>query len=350
MNLFFTIYSPLADVSFNSADEYFNPAVINYTLADHQYTSADAHCIPAEPRYTSADACFILSDACCASADSYFMLTGACFASTGACFVLAGAYLIPAGAYFILAGVYYKLAGVHSVLTGRSFTFAGVSFLPTGQSFTSTGRSFTSTGQSFISAGQRFIKSGQSLIDYAVNVRIYLPKFTFDMFKNMKNLKILLLLFCLIFSGICSVIGQENVFGSSVKATSAKKSFPNILRPVGLLFKWILGKNIIVDKQQIPVSVKALSLNKNEIEYLTTDKTVSLSNPQTIEVISEIYNPKNVKIHYYYVVTVGKIVGSGTKVIWDLTGVKPGKYAITAAVDDGCGVCGFTQTKTVTVK
>jgi hypothetical protein len=34
---------------------------------------------------------------------------------------------------------------------------------------------------------------------------------------------------------------------------------------------------------------------------------------------------------------------------WDLSGVYPGSYTIAAGVDDGCGICGKTQTKTVTV-
>lgn len=53
---------------------------------------------------------------------------------------------------------------------------------------------------------------------------------------------------------------------------------------------------------------------------------------------------------YNYTFTGGKIIGTGAKVLWDLSDVKPGTYTITAAVDDGCGFCGRTVTKTVTVK
>jgi hypothetical protein len=52
----------------------------------------------------------------------------------------------------------------------------------------------------------------------------------------------------------------------------------------------------------------------------------------------------------FYVVSAGKIIRQGKEVFWDLTGVKPGVYSITAAVDDSCGFCGTTMTKTVTVK
>lgn len=47
---------------------------------------------------------------------------------------------------------------------------------------------------------------------------------------------------------------------------------------------------------------------------------------------------------YNYTVSAGKIVGSGANVVWDLSGVKPGSYTITAGVDNGCGVCGATKT------
>lgn len=47
--------------------------------------------------------------------------------------------------------------------------------------------------------------------------------------------------------------------------------------------------------------------------------------------------------------TGGKIVGQGPNVIWDLSGVEPGTYTITAGVDDGCGVCGKTKTMEIKV-
>ena len=53
---------------------------------------------------------------------------------------------------------------------------------------------------------------------------------------------------------------------------------------------------------------------------------------------------------YDYKVSGGKIIGQGANVVWDLSGVKPGTYTITAAVDDGCGLCGKSITKTVVVK
>lgn len=61
-------------------------------------------------------------------------------------------------------------------------------------------------------------------------------------------------------------------------------------------------------------------------------------------------DPENDPLVYNYTVSAGKVIGSGAKVVWDLSGVGPGRYTITAGVDDGCGLCGTTQTRTVTIK
>jgi len=53
---------------------------------------------------------------------------------------------------------------------------------------------------------------------------------------------------------------------------------------------------------------------------------------------------------YNYTVSGGRIVGSGANVTWDLSGVRPGTYTITAAADNGCGICGTTKTETITVR
>lgn len=59
---------------------------------------------------------------------------------------------------------------------------------------------------------------------------------------------------------------------------------------------------------------------------------------------------ENSALTFMYKVSGGKIIGSGAKVVWDLTGVNPGAYTITAGVDDGCGFCGDIKTKNVIVK
>lgn len=69
-----------------------------------------------------------------------------------------------------------------------------------------------------------------------------------------------------------------------------------------------------------------------------------------ISVTTTAVDPENDVLLFNYTITGGKIIGTGSEVKWDLSGVKPGTYTITAGVDDGCGVCGLTITKTVTVE
>lgn len=69
----------------------------------------------------------------------------------------------------------------------------------------------------------------------------------------------------------------------------------------------------------------------------------------SISVTTTAVDPENDVLTYNYTVSGGRIVGTGANVTWDLSGVAPGTYTITAGVDDGCGLCGKTQTQTVTV-
>jgi hypothetical protein len=70
----------------------------------------------------------------------------------------------------------------------------------------------------------------------------------------------------------------------------------------------------------------------------------------TVQVTTTAVDPENDVLTYNYTVTGGRITGQGANVTWDLTGAAPGTYTITAGVDDGCGVCGQTQTRTITVR
>ncbi len=74
------------------------------------------------------------------------------------------------------------------------------------------------------------------------------------------------------------------------------------------------------------------------------------SDNMTVNVTTTAIDPENDVLTYNYTVSGGRIVGQGANVSWDLTGAAPGTYTITAGVDDGCGVCGKTQTKTITVR
>jgi len=70
----------------------------------------------------------------------------------------------------------------------------------------------------------------------------------------------------------------------------------------------------------------------------------------TVQVSATAVDPENDPLTYNYTVSGGRIVGTGANVSWDLSGLGPGSYTITSGVDDGCGLCGQTQTRTVTVE
>ncbi|HMS38798.1 MAG TPA: hypothetical protein PKE69_01130, partial [Pyrinomonadaceae bacterium] len=102
-----------------------------------------------------------------------------------------------------------------------------------------------------------------------------------------------------------------------------------------------------------PPSVTSLTLSTNEITIGCNNSEESEScsdSGREISVKTVGYDAENDPLTYTYKVSGGKIVGSGTEVVWDLTGVEPGTYTITAGANDGCGICGITKTETVVVK
>jgi hypothetical protein len=100
------------------------------------------------------------------------------------------------------------------------------------------------------------------------------------------------------------------------------------------------------------------------VESVTlSDTTIKLGCPPGFEPVSGTCNdstsvsvstiardPENDVLTYNYTVSGGRIVGTGANVTWDVSGLQPGTYTITAGVDDGCGLCGKTQTQTITVE
>lgn len=100
-------------------------------------------------------------------------------------------------------------------------------------------------------------------------------------------------------------------------------------------------------------SVTSLTLSTNEIiigcNNSEEGETCSESSRE-ISVKTVGYDAENDPLTYTYKVSSGKVIGNGTDVIWDLTGVEPGTYTITVGANDGCGICGNTKTETVVVK
>ena len=96
------------------------------------------------------------------------------------------------------------------------------------------------------------------------------------------------------------------------------------------LFGWVVG------------SVVDLVISTNELVVSSPDRKISVK--------AVAVDPEGDVLTYQYTVSGGKIIGTGPEVLWDLTGAPVGTYTITAGVDDGCGICGKTMNKTVTIK
>ena len=97
-------------------------------------------------------------------------------------------------------------------------------------------------------------------------------------------------------------------------------------------------------------NVTDLALDKTEVRLPCSGAESTSAQETFAEVTTTAEDADGDVLTYNYVISGGRIIGTGKKVNWHLTKVQPGTYTITAGVDDGCGICGKTETKTVTVQ
>ena len=103
-----------------------------------------------------------------------------------------------------------------------------------------------------------------------------------------------------------------------------------------------------------PANVDSVSLSDMVITLPCrpgyTSKSGACNDSKTISVSTKASDPENDVLTYNYTVSGGRIVGTGANVQWDLSSAQVGTYTIVTGVDDGCGVCGKTDTKTIRVE
>ena len=126
--------------------------------------------------------------------------------------------------------------------------------------------------------------------------------------------------------------------------------------PHGFIAQFFIGRrddrvNEIVNP---PANVTALTVSQDTVTIPCPAGTrpregSTCPDNQSVNVTTTAVDVDNDPLTYQYTVSGGRINGQGANVSWDLSGARPGTYTITAAVDDGCGFCGQTQTKTITV-
>lgn len=103
--------------------------------------------------------------------------------------------------------------------------------------------------------------------------------------------------------------------------------------------------------------IESVSFNKEKVQIPCpypdikwVDRENCPDDDMKVEVTTVAKDEEDDVLTYTYEVPGGRIVGTGAKVIWDLSNVQPGTYWITVSADDGCGVCGKTVTKTIIVE
>jgi len=145
--------------------------------------------------------------------------------------------------------------------------------------------------------------------------------------------------FCLLFGLIADAHGYARPQTASVRNTS----IPNVFRPFKRIIRRVFGSPVSACTwSPKPALLTGLYLDRHEMVVGHGEE----SDPG-INISTSIENPDYNLVAFVYKVTAGKIVGAGAKVKWDLSGVEPGVYTITAGVNDGSGVL---ATKTVKVE
>lgn len=156
----------------------------------------------------------------------------------------------------------------------------------------------------------------------------------------------------------CAVQGEGGCvpYTAASTGTGAPRGFLGSTDPHGYIFQAFIGRR---NKRQEEIvnqfaNVTALTLSSEKITLPCPAGKIpaegqACNDSTSINVSTTAVDPENDVLTYNYTVSGGRIVGSGANVSWDLSGQPAGTYTITAGVDDGCGLCGKTETKTVTV-
>ncbi|HEV7699791.1 MAG TPA: hypothetical protein VGO43_06155 [Pyrinomonadaceae bacterium] len=127
--------------------------------------------------------------------------------------------------------------------------------------------------------------------------------------------------------------------------------------PNGFGFQFFAGRRNVREEPKFnaPPNIDSVTLSDTIINLpcrpgFRPKSGASCSDNHTISVATKASDADNDVLTYNYTVSGGRVVGSGANVSWDLNGIQPGSYTITTGADDGCGMCGKTNTQTITVR
>jgi hypothetical protein len=148
-----------------------------------------------------------------------------------------------------------------------------------------------------------------------------------------------------IFIGLAAVWFFAGGFGSALSSAcenglSPQRDCKPCKRPDGSLNHSPNITGLVLDKTQLRLEPKPPGQPADGTDRLPD---------MVVNVATNAEDAENDVLDYYYTISGGRIVGTGSNVTWDLNGVTPGTYTITAKVDDSCGICGKTMTKGVVI-
>jgi hypothetical protein len=147
----------------------------------------------------------------------------------------------------------------------------------------------------------------------------------------------------------CTPVVVNNSF------TGAPNGFIPSDNPHGYIAQFWIGRRDAraAEIVNLPPAVNSVAISDTTITLPCAPGFHSTSgacnDSRTVTITTSASDPENDVLTYNYTVSGGKIVGTGANVQWDLSTATPGTYTITTGVDDGCGVCGKTDTQTITV-
>ncbi|MEQ1643063.1 MAG: hypothetical protein ABL959_06430, partial [Pyrinomonadaceae bacterium] len=142
----------------------------------------------------------------------------------------------------------------------------------------------------------------------------------------------------------------------SVNSTGAPAGLGLATDPHGYIGQFWIGRR---DKRAGPIENKPADVNSVTISDMVItlpcpagqlSRSGACNDNKTVSVATSASDPENDVLTYNYTVSGGRVVGTGANVQWDLSSAQVGTYTITTGVDDGCGICGKTDTKTIRVE
>jgi len=143
----------------------------------------------------------------------------------------------------------------------------------------------------------------------------------------------LIFLFSMAFAGFA--LNDTSVESQTTSIPQQKSPLPN--KPADVV-------SVSLNRQVVSIPCANINYYPKEVREKCPDDGLK------VEATAVAKDEEGDVLTYEYTVSSGRIVGTGAKVVWDLTGVLPGTYTITVGVADGCGFCGTTRTETVAVE